>query len=305
MGVIQFRAGAHEEIIRLGCIEDHIDGLGSRTTDGSGWQTGMLIGVIGRINRQMAIEDALEFEITYGVLDGRAGLEQHAFVDTVEIEAGDQRHLAFVMTLAFDDRGDDSYLDGSETDGVSFGTPFVIPEAVILQLHAVEELFGRYIPIDLIGIGYEETTTCLFIEYVGRKESFVLQMLQEGEAIHLEMGRDLTGQVFAGTDEMIPRDTNGSLIAVFESLDQFAVTYLRRKTIMTFFGLVEDKKTHMQFEVSLRTDLVVFSQELKHGVHGRTGIDIITMFLVVDSAEVTYMPAIVLLADEDACDDGD
>ena len=163
MGVIQFRAGAHEEVVRLGCIEDHIDGLGSRTTDGSGWQAGMLIGVIGRINRQMAIEDTLEFEIAYGVLDSGAGLEQHAFVDTVEIEAGDQRHLAFVMTLPFNDGGNDSYLDGRETDGVSFGAPFVIPKTLILPLHAVEELFRRDIPIYFVGIGDKQTPAGLFV----------------------------------------------------------------------------------------------------------------------------------------------
>ena len=74
MGIIQFGAGAHIEIVGFRGIEHHIERLGSRAADRSGRQTGILIGIIGRIDVEMAIEDALEFEVSHGIFDGRTGL---------------------------------------------------------------------------------------------------------------------------------------------------------------------------------------------------------------------------------------
>ena len=89
MGSVQRRIRTHIEVIRLRGIEHVVDRLGIRTSNRSGWQTGVLVRVIRRIDCQMPIEDSLEFEIAHGIFDGGAGLQRHAFLDTVEIEAGD------------------------------------------------------------------------------------------------------------------------------------------------------------------------------------------------------------------------
>ena len=55
MRVIQLGACAHEQIIRFGCIEYHIDGFRRRTANRTRGQTGVLVRIIGRFNRKMAI----------------------------------------------------------------------------------------------------------------------------------------------------------------------------------------------------------------------------------------------------------
>ena len=175
MGSVQRRIRTHIEVIRLRGIEHVVDRLGIRTSNRSGWQTGVLVRVIRRIDRQVAIQHALEFEIAYGVLYRRTSLQQHAFVNAVDIEAGDKRHLAFVMTLALDDGRYDSYLDRRQTDRVGFRAARVVPENVILALHALEELLHRDVPIHLVGVRNEEAPAGLFVQPVGREERIVLE----------------------------------------------------------------------------------------------------------------------------------
>ena len=167
MRVIQFRTRTHEQVIRFRRIEHHIERSGIRTADRSGRKARVLIRVIRRIDRQMAIEDTLEFEIPHGIFDGRTSLQEHAFLDAVQVQTGDQRHLALVMTLAFYDRCYDSYLNRCQADRVRFSPPFAVPERVILFVHPLEELFNRDIPIYLVRIRNKKATAGLFVKSVG------------------------------------------------------------------------------------------------------------------------------------------
>ena len=268
VGVIEGRVGAHEQVVRFGRIEYHVECLGSRTAYRSGRQTRVFIGVVRRIDSQMAVKNTSEFEIADRVFDGRTGLEQHAFTNAVEVKAGNERHLVFVVTFAFDDRGYDGNLDRRESERIGFGTSGVVPESVVLSLHSVEELVGGNVPIDLVRVRDEEAAAGLFVEPVRLQEGVVLQEMEQRDAIHEQMSGHFASQVFACADEMIPCDVHGSLMTVFESLYEFAVTYLRRKTVVSFLRIVEHEIAHMELEVGLRTDLVVLAQEVEHGVGG-------------------------------------
>ena len=82
------------------------------------------------------------------------------------------------------------------------------------------------------------------------------------------MSGHFASQVFACADEMIPSDVHGGLMTIFEALNEFAVTYLRRKTVVSFLRIVEHEIAHMELEVGLGTDLVILAQEVEHGVGG-------------------------------------
>ena len=135
----------------------------------------MLIRVIGRLHRQMPIENTSQFEIPYGILDGRTGLQQHAPLNAVQIETGDERHLPFVMTLAFHDGRNDRYLDRRQSDRVRFRPSLRVPEPFILTLHALEELLRRDIPIYFVGIGDKQTPAGLFVKSVWGKKRLIFQ----------------------------------------------------------------------------------------------------------------------------------
>ena len=85
-------------------------------------------------------------------------------------------------------------------------------------------------------------------------------MLQQRDAVHEQVGCHLAGQLLTGAHKVIPCDAHGRLIAVFELLNQFTVTNLRRNGIMTGFGMEDKQNTHVPFEVGLRTDVVVLTQ---------------------------------------------
>ena len=111
MRIVEGRVGAHKQVIGLRRIEHHIEGRGSRTTNRSRRKTRILIGVVRRIQLEVRIEHTAQFEIAYGIHNRRVSLKEHAFLDAVEVEAGDDRQLVLVAALALDDRSDDGYLD--------------------------------------------------------------------------------------------------------------------------------------------------------------------------------------------------
>ena len=109
---------------------------------------------------------------------------------------------------------------------------------------------------------------------------------------------DRSSQILARANKIIPSNPHGCLVAVFESLYEFAVTQLRGEEIVPGFGAVENEEAHMQAEVGFGTDLVILLQQRENGIDCRAGVNIITMRFVVYRAEVTDMPSVVLLCNK-------
>ena len=304
MRIVQLGAGAHEEIVRLRSIKHHVDSSRRRASNRSRRQTGIDIGVIRRINGKMAIKDPFEFEIPYRILDGRARLQQHSFMEAVEIQTGNYWHLILIMALPLHNRGNYSNLDRSQSDRISFSSPRLIPKDVIFLLHAVEKLLGGNIPIHLVCSRNKKTAAGLFIQPILAQESVILQILKQRETVHHQMSCHFAGQIFPCAYEIIPSNTHRCLIAVFEPLNEFTVAYLCREDIVSRFRMIKDEKTHMQVQIGLGTNLVVGAQKFQHRVGSSPRIDIITMRLSIQCLEVTYMPAIVLLCDKSASQQG-
>jgi hypothetical protein len=120
----------------------------------------------------MFIEYSLEFEISDSIFDSRACLQEHSFVYSIEVQASDEWHLSLVVRFSFYDRSYDGHLDRGHSDRVSFVHSYFIPEGVIFAQHALEELVWCDIPIDLVGIGYEEAFASLSIKSILR-EAFI------------------------------------------------------------------------------------------------------------------------------------
>ena len=109
------------------------------------------------------------------------------------------------------------------------------------------------------------------------------------------MACDLACQVFACADEIIPCDAHRCLIAVFESLDEFAVTELGIEGIVSGFGVVEYHGAGMHGKIPPAADLIILLDQVEYGVDGCARIDFITMLESVVGAEVTHMQSVILL----------
>ena len=77
--------GAHIEVVALLIIEYGIEDGSRHAADRSGWESGIPVGVVRRFGLEMAVGDASQGEIAYGKDDGRAGLQQHAFAQAIDI----------------------------------------------------------------------------------------------------------------------------------------------------------------------------------------------------------------------------
>ena len=271
--VVQFGAGAHEEIIGLGRIEDDIYRLRGGAPYGARRESGVLVGVIGRINLQMAEQYPFEFEIAYCIFDSGARLQMHAFVYAVQVEAGYQRQFVFVMALAFHYRCDNRHLYGGQPQCIGFGAALLVPEGPVFALHAAEQLFGSDVPIDLIRVRDKEAPAGLLVEPEGCQKNLVLQMAQQCHAVHQQVTCHPPCQFFACPHEMVPSDTHGCLVAVFEPFYQLSVAYLCRKTVETLFRFVQKQDSYVYPQVAFCADVVVLAQQVQHRVCRGAGID--------------------------------
>ena len=151
----EIRVGAHIEVVGLGRIQHKINGLAVRAADRSRGQPAVFVRIVRRVNLQMSLEHAAHLEVAGGVDNRGTRLQEHTFVQSVEVEAGDDGHLLFVVGLALHDGGKDGDLGRGESDRVGFVATLVCPELVVFARHAAEEVIRRDSPIDFVGIGQE------------------------------------------------------------------------------------------------------------------------------------------------------
>ena len=97
----KIRIGTHIQIIRCRCIEHHIQCLRGSTTDWTGRQPRIFVGVIRRINGKMALQHTAQRKISIGIDYRRTRLQQHTLVYTVQIQTCHNRQFLLVVRFPF------------------------------------------------------------------------------------------------------------------------------------------------------------------------------------------------------------
>lgn len=117
--IVQARAvafGAEEVVVGDGRLRDGAQGVHAGIADGRGRQTGVEIGVVGRVELQVEGREGIRPPVplrSEGVLDGGVAVQFPARTQAVEKDGGDERHLVMDDGFAFDDGGeDDGLMDG-------------------------------------------------------------------------------------------------------------------------------------------------------------------------------------------------
>ena len=72
MSAAEILFGTHVEVIVMHMVEDGIDTCYARNTDGTRWQTWVLVGIIRTLDRQEVVVDALEVESLPRILDRKS-----------------------------------------------------------------------------------------------------------------------------------------------------------------------------------------------------------------------------------------
>ena len=250
----------------------------------------------------MSLEHAAHLEVAGGVDNRGACLQEHTFVQAVEVEAGDDGHLLFVVGLAFYDGGKDGDLGRSESDRVGFVATLVSPKLVVFACHAAEEVIGRDSPIDLVGIGQEETERGLFVEPELRHISVVFQPRDDVCTVHHEALGEFARQLLPRADIVVKCQIDRRFLAVHQAVDEVFIAHLRGETVVAGLRMGETHAAAMEVEVKERSDGIVLLHEAEHGVGGRSRVNMIAVLLAVLGTEVTDIQPIVLLK-ADGCHD--
>ena len=126
-------------------------------------QSGINVGIVRAVHVEQVVIDSLQGKVLEGKLDGRVGLKGHtlrifgvAEHETVVVHAGNHRLFTIVGCLLIDDARQCSYLNGRKFQRLSFLHPCVIPEFLVLFLHALKQVVDGGVPINIVGVGDEQ-----------------------------------------------------------------------------------------------------------------------------------------------------
>ena len=107
VGAVHFVAGAEVDIVGFRGVEDGFDGGFGGEADGCRGEAGVEVSVEGGVGGEVFVEDAAEGEVADGVFDGGVGLEGHAALEAVEVDAGNEGFFGVVVGFFLDDGGED------------------------------------------------------------------------------------------------------------------------------------------------------------------------------------------------------
>ena len=133
-------------------VQHGIDGGHRRDADRPRRKSAVLVGVVRAVHRKPLLINTVSREILCGELYRRVGLQRHADVQAVDVHACYLRHFSHVVGLFVHDARQRDDLRLRKAGSLCLLFPFKSPELPVLFAHLVEELVGRCVPVEVIGI---------------------------------------------------------------------------------------------------------------------------------------------------------
>ena len=90
--------GTHVEVVVVFIIQHGVQSFRGRNTDGAGGETGVQVGVIGRVERQVGIRHPLPAEVSHGKAHCWVGLQGHTSLQAVDVETRHNGLFRFVSS---------------------------------------------------------------------------------------------------------------------------------------------------------------------------------------------------------------
>ena len=162
--------GAHVQVIVHGGVEHGVDGALGGDAYGAGRKAGDAIGVVGRGGVEHVAGYAPEAPLTAGEFDRGIGLELHASLKAVDVQATDFAKFIGLGRFFLDYGRYDRHLLGGEAEGVGLGHAVLIPPFVAVIEEALHNLGGRGGPVEFVGVGEECSHVCIFGETLGGED---------------------------------------------------------------------------------------------------------------------------------------
>ena len=281
MGAAEVLLCTHIEIVVVCIVEHSIDAGDGRDADGSRRESSIAIGVVGAVDGEEFVVDALELELLPGELHGGVGLQGHSVgvfsivqAQAVQVHAGYHGLLGIVGGLLVDDAGERDDLGRGEPHLVGFGLSVAFPEGIALLLHAVEELVEAHIPIEFVGVGHEHADHRGRIVAVALADGGVGEGADDGGAVEHELLRELGTQSVDGAHGG-NGEVEGLLLSVLQAAEHGERAVLGLDGIASCphvigIAAVADERLHAAESV-----VVADVRELhEDGVHGVVVVDI-------------------------------
>ena len=98
-------------------VEHRVDTSDRGNLDGSWGQTYVAVGIIGTVEGEHVVIDALQGEVLQGELHGGVSLQGHTLLDAVQIHACYHGLLCIIGCLLVDDAGKCAHFVGCQSDG--------------------------------------------------------------------------------------------------------------------------------------------------------------------------------------------
>lgn len=163
VGAAEVGVGTHVKVFVLRHVQHGFDAGDGWDADGSGWQSGMQVGVVRAVGVEHIAVDALQSELLACELYRRVGLQGHSFGilfrsqnESVVVHSGNHGFFGVIGRFFINDCCEDGYLQGRELEGLCLGRSVVVPESLVLAVHPFEERVDGGVPIDVVGVGYED-----------------------------------------------------------------------------------------------------------------------------------------------------
>ena len=139
----------------LHVVQYGVNAADAGNLDGARGQSLVAIGIVGTVDGEQFVVDALQLKLFECKLDGGVGLQGHVGLQAVEVHACYHGLLSGICRLLVNDAGQRAYLVGCQSHIVGFGLAVALPEAVVLIAHACQQGINADIPIDVVGVGHK------------------------------------------------------------------------------------------------------------------------------------------------------
>ena len=130
-------------------------------SDRSRRQTCILVGIIRRVHFQMFEKNAFQSEFLQTKFYRRVCLQQHPFIQSVDVKSCDHGLFRTIGRFFLHDRGQSRYFFRSKSDTLSLFQPFTIPKGGMFFLHPFHKSVSTHIPIHLVSVRNKKGGECL------------------------------------------------------------------------------------------------------------------------------------------------
>ncbi len=138
----------------------------------------------------------------------------------------------------------------------------VCPERFVFAFHTFDELFGRYVVVNLVGVGYEQRHDIVFVKTFMVLHSVLNEASLELFGLHGEVAGDLFGEV-VNEANVIERNAHGFLFTRFKNTHELEIGHVLPQNIPAgFYGFVTAHKAGHKAERKQIIYIVTFAQTL-------------------------------------------